>query len=131
MFYNTNTVQPLDSEIMLCTAKRLQFLFMTFLWDSYLIRHYIKVCISFAFCSLRFRIQHTAGYRSEETFTFRINLPLFSTVVPSNISVFLSSRPFVVNTFSTGLEGVEERPTGKKNTNIGWDDSGKVGKIIN
>ena len=32
----------------------------------------------------------------------------FSTVIPSNICVFLSCRPFVVNTtFSTGLMGVE------------------------
>ena len=33
---------------------------------------------------------------------------LFFTVVPSNTCVFLSCRPFVVNTtFSTGLVGVE------------------------
>ena len=31
----------------------------------------------------------------------------FSTVVPSNSCVFLSCKPFVVNTFSTGLVGVE------------------------
>ena len=37
----------------------------------------------------------------------RINLPLFSTVVPSNIYMFLSCRPFVVITLSTGLVGVE------------------------
>ena len=37
-----------------------------------------------------------------------IVLPLFSTVVPSNIYVCLSCRPFVViATFSTGLVGVE------------------------
>ena len=35
-----------------------------------------------------------------------INLPLFSTVVPAIIFVFLSCRPFVVNTFSTGLVSV-------------------------
>jgi hypothetical protein len=36
----------------------------------------------------------------------------FSTVVPFNSCVFLSSRPFVVNTtFSTGLVGVEETST--------------------
>ena len=129
----------------------------------------------------------------------------FFTVVPSNSCVFLSCRPFVVNTtFSTGLVGVEvtsvscldswqleiksliivivgfqnvacclvwpgqndqysnfsphqwfelqdkqprlsnkqnltswkcrindERPTGKKHTSVGWDDGGKIGKIIN
>ena len=38
----------------------------------------------------------------------RINLPLFSTVVPSIIFVFLSCRPFVaITTLSTGLVGVE------------------------
>ena len=37
----------------------------------------------------------------------RINLPLFSTVLPSNSRLFLSYRPFVVITFSTGLVGVE------------------------
>ena len=37
-----------------------------------------------------------------------INLPLFSTVVPSSIFMFLSCRPFVViTTLSTGLVGVE------------------------
>ena len=37
-----------------------------------------------------------------------INLPLFSTVVPSNVCMFLSCRPFVViTTLSTGLVGVE------------------------
>ena len=37
-----------------------------------------------------------------------INLPLFSTVLPSNSRLFLSCRPFVViTTFSTGLVGVE------------------------
>ena len=40
--------------------------------------------------------------------TFRINLPLFSTVVPSSIFMFLSCRPSVViTTLSTGLVGVE------------------------
>ena len=44
----------------------------------------------------------------------RINLPLFSTVVPSNICMFLSCRPFVViTTLSTGLVGVEV-------TSISW-----------
>ena len=36
-----------------------------------------------------------------------INLPLFSTVVPSSIFMFLSCRPLVViTTLSTGLVGV-------------------------
>ena len=43
-----------------------------------------------------------------DTFIARINLPLFSTVLPSNSRLFLSCRPFVVNTtFSTGLVDVE------------------------
>ena len=43
-----------------------------------------------------------------------INLPLFSTVLPSNSCFFLSCRPFVVNTtFSTGLVGV-------KVTSVSW-----------
>ena len=38
----------------------------------------------------------------------RVNLHLFSTVIPSNISMFLSCRPFVVITaLSTGFVGVE------------------------
>ena len=37
----------------------------------------------------------------------------FSTVVPSNICMFLSCRPFVVDTFSTGLVGV-------KVTSVSW-----------
>ena len=38
----------------------------------------------------------------------RINLPSFSTVVPSSIFMFLSCRPFIViTTLSTGLVGVE------------------------
>ena len=37
-----------------------------------------------------------------------INLPLFSTVVPSNVRMFLSCRSFVViTTLSTSLVGVE------------------------
>ena len=38
----------------------------------------------------------------------RINLPLFSTVVPAIIFMFLSCRPLVaITTLSTGLVGVE------------------------
>jgi hypothetical protein len=38
------------------------------------------------------------------TITIRINLPLFSTVLPSNSRLFLSCRSFVViTTFSTSL----------------------------
>ena len=72
----------------------------------------------------------------------------FSTVFPSNSCVFLSCRPFVVNTFLTGLVGeteetstptrpvenvvlTNEMPTGKKHTTVGWDDGGKIVKIIN
>ena len=42
----------------------------------------------------------------------RINLPLFSTVLPSNSKLFLSYRPFVViTTFSTGLVETEVTST--------------------
>ena len=38
----------------------------------------------------------------------RINLPLFSTVVPACVLMFLSCRPFVaITTLSIGLVGVE------------------------
>ena len=38
----------------------------------------------------------------------RINLPVFSNVVPAIILMFLSCRPFVaITTLSTGLVGVE------------------------
>ena len=47
-------------------------------------------------------------YANDVLNAIRINLPLFSTVVPSNIYMFLSCRPFVViTTLSTGLVGVE------------------------
>ena len=40
--------------------------------------------------------------------TFRINLPLFSTIVPSNICMFLFCRPFVViTTLSTPTRPVD------------------------
>ena len=38
----------------------------------------------------------------------KANVPLFSTVVPASIFMFLSCRPFIViTTLSTGLVGVE------------------------
>ena len=40
-------------------------------------------------------------------FSYLNNLPLFFTVVPSSIFMFLSCRSFVVITLSTGLVGVE------------------------
>ena len=46
----------------------------------------------------------------------------FSTIDPSNSCVFLSGMPFIV---------IDECHTGKKHTTIGWDDGGKIGKIIN
>ena len=61
--------------------------------------------------------------------------------------MFLFCRPFVfITTFSTGLVGVQvfsppTRPVEnvvlktkdlqERNTNVGWDDGGKIGKIIN
>ena len=61
----------------------------------------------------------------------------FYTVVPFNSCVFLSCRSFVVNTtFSTGLVGVENvvlttKGLQERNTTVGWDYGGKIGKIIN
>ena len=57
----------------------------------------------------------------------------FSTVIPSNICVFHSCRPFVVNTtFSTPTIPVENfvitKGLQEKNTHVGWDDGGKIGK---
>ena len=37
----------------------------------------------------------------------RINLPLFSTVLPSNSRLFLPFRPLIVITFSIGLVSIE------------------------
>ena len=76
----------------------------------------------------------------------------FSTVVPFNSCVSISCRPFVVNEiFSTGLVGVEVSSVSwlgqltvgvqinvvstmkglqERNTTVGWDDGGKIGKII-
>ena len=48
----------------------------------------------------------------------RINLPLFSTVLPSNSRLLLSCRPFVViTTFSTGVVGVEVTSEGLQDRN--------------
>ena len=50
--------------------------------------------------------------------SFRINLPLFSTVVPAIIFVFLFCRPFVaITTLSTGLV-VATKGLQNRNTNI-------------
>ena len=64
-----------------------------------------KKVLNFTICDLIF-----SGMYSNEAVSgtnVGINLPLFSTVVPSNICMFLSRRPFVVITLSTGLVGVE------------------------
>ena len=53
----------------------------------------------------------------------------FSTVVPSSSCVFLSCRSFIYKTCQKCRIN-DERPTGKKNTTVGWDDGGKIGKII-
>ena len=53
---------------------------------------------------------HSTDYFSScrHFINIKINLPLFSTVFPSNSLLFLSCRPFVViTTLSTGLVGVE------------------------
>ena len=62
-------------------------------------------------------VKKTVKIASSESFEFvkclivRINLPLFSIVLPSNSRLFLSYRPFVdITAFSTGLVGVEVTP---------------------
>jgi hypothetical protein len=51
---------------------------------------------------------YISNYFQNYLISVRINLSLFSTVLPSNSRLFLSYRPFVVITaFSTGLLGVE------------------------
>ena len=39
----------------------------------------------------------------------RINLPLFSTVVPSSICMFLSCRPFVLDNVVITTKGLQDR----------------------
>ena len=57
----------------------------------------------------------------EQISSIRINLPLFSTVVPAIILMFLSCRPFVaITTLSTGLVGVEV-------TSVSWLEQLTVG----
>ena len=51
------------------------------------------------------------NYSNSDFFRINFYFSYFSTVVPSNSCVFLSCRPFVVNTFSTGLVGVEVLPS--------------------
>ena len=52
--------------------------------------------------------QNLLGNLLADYLSLRINLPLFSTVVPAVIFVLLSCRPFVaITTLSTGFVGVE------------------------
>jgi hypothetical protein len=56
---------------------------------------------------IRCRYRETVGIQVHVDI-HRINLPLFSTILPSDSMLFLSCRPFVViTTFSTGLVDVE------------------------
>ena len=70
---------------------------------------------------------------SDGNISVRTNLPLFSTVLPSNSRLFLSCRPFVVITiFLTDLVCEvtsvscwkccynNERPTGQKQPTVRW-----------
>ena len=64
-------------------------------------------------------------YVQSDKVLFRINLPLFSTVLPSNSRLFLSCKPFVfITTFSTGCYN-NEMPTGQKQSTVRWEDGGK------
>ena len=77
-----------------------------------LLRKFISIDISF---DSKFLLNFQCFYSiliimfcTDGKISVRINLPLFSTVVPFNICMFLSCRPFVaITTFSTGLVGVE------------------------
>ena len=54
-----------------------------------------------------------------DAYILRINLPLFSTVVPACVFMFLSCRPLVaITTLSTGLVGVEVTSTPADNVVI-------------
>ena len=54
------------------------------------------------------RLNVISRFCTDGKISLTIILPLFSTVVPSNICMFLSCRPFfVITTFSTGLVGLE------------------------
>ena len=96
----------------------------TFWQHSALTSSYIQVAATESITCVRLLLMNFI-------YPFSINLPLFSTLVPSNICTFLSCRPFVLNTtLSTGLVGVEvtsvtERPTGQKHKYNSWDDGGK------
>ena len=60
-------------------------------------------------------------YFTQQWILVRINLPLFSIVVPAVISVVLSCRPFVaITTLSTGFVGVEV-------TSVSWLEQLTVG----
>ena len=57
---------------------------------------------------IRISILKNIMFCTDGKISVRINFPLFSTVVPDIIFVFLSCRPFVaITTLSTGLVGVE------------------------
>ena len=99
-------------------------------WQYYEIRSKIKKwnCIALNWTSndledsLKINVENVFKFRSIQSvhnvlvFCIKINLPLFSTIVPSNICMFLSCRPFVViTTLSTGLVGVEGLQDRNKN----------------
>ena len=100
-------------------AFQVKFSFMSLiLFSSFCNKLVESIIIKYAAYLLHNEELHSL-YRSPNV--VRINLPLFSTVVPSNICVFLSCRPFVViTTLSTGLVGVEV-------TSVSWLGQLEVG----
>ena len=77
--------------------------------DAVEVFHYYGFYLSSSFLMYYFKSRlENIMFCTDGKISIRINLPLFSTVVPSSIFMFLSCRPFVViTTLSTGLVGVE------------------------
>ena len=84
-----------------------------------LVHRYLDIAIDWNQCKTimheiinRWRFEWPNGIKFIYIQHARINLPLFCTVVQSNICMFLSCRPFVaITTLSTGLVGVEVNST--------------------
>ena len=84
---------------------------------------YIANILTTATYTCRFNAAWNIWWFMEAQSSDRINLPLFSTVLPSNSRLFLSCRSFVViTTFSTGLVGVEV-------TSVSWLGQLTVGDL--
>ena len=72
------------------------------------------ICFSLYTVNSVFNTKKISCFCTDGKISVRINLPLFSTVVPASIFMFLSCRPFVAITLSTGLVGVEVTSVAKE-----------------